>query len=71
MGTDPAKLASSNTPSNKITYEYFAKGTEPTEVSTTYNKLANVSNLTAQYDIYTGNVNLSWSGVSTPSDYED
>lgn len=71
MGTNPAKLASSATPSSKITYEYFKKGTEPTEISTTYNKLSNVSNLTAEYDILTGNVNLSWAAASKGKDYDE
>lgn len=71
MGTEPAKLASANTPKNKITYEYFKKGTEPTEVSTTYNKLTNASGLTATYDPLTRDVILSWNGVASPTDIED
>lgn len=71
MGTNPAKLASSATPKSKITYEYFAKGTEPTEISTTYIKLSNVTNLTASYDVFTGNVNLSWSAAVQGKDYDD
>ena len=71
MGTNPAKLASSSTPKNKITYEYFAKGTEPTEISTTYRKLSNVTNLSASYDIFTGNVTLNWSAAAEGTDYDE
>ncbi len=69
-GTNPGKLASRNTPSSQITYEYFKKGTEPTEVSTTYNKLANVTNLKANYDILTGNVTLNWTAAAQGNDYD-
>lgn len=71
MGTEPAKLASAATPKNKITYEYFKKGTEPTEVSTAYNKLANVTGLTATYYPVTRDVTLNWNAVATPNDIED
>ena len=70
-GTNPAKLASSSTPSNMITYEYFKKGTEPTEISTTYNKLKNVTNLKAEYEPLTNKVYLSWSAASANNDYEE
>lgn len=71
MGTEPAKLASSATPKNKITYEYFKKGTEPTEVSTAYNKLANVTGLTATYYPMTRDVTLNWNAAANPTDVED
>ena len=71
MGTEPAKLASAATPKNKITYEYFKKGTEPTEVSTAYNKLANVTGLTATYYPVTRDVTLNWNAVTAPNDVED
>ncbi len=71
MGTNPAKLASSATPSSKITYEYFKKDTEPKEVSPKYNKLANVKNLSANYDVLTNSVNLSWNAVSKGKDYDE
>jgi len=70
-GSNPAKLASSATPQNKITYEYFAKGTEPKEISTAYIKLKNVTNLKANYDILTGNVNLSWNAAKPNSDFDE
>ena len=68
-GSNPAKLASASTPADKITYEYFRKGTEPTEVSTTYSKLSNVTGLTATYDAATKNVRLSWkASVKSPDE---
>ena len=40
-GTVRAMLPSDNTPSNKITTEYFKSGTEPTMISPVYQKLNN------------------------------
>lgn len=57
--TYPAMLPSSATPSNMITTEYFKKGTEPTEVSTRYSQLNDVSNLTST--ITGSKIKLSWS----------
>jgi len=54
-------LPSENTPSDEIIEEYFAKGTEPTEVSTRYLKLKNVTNLSVSYDPTTMSVNINWS----------
>ena len=70
-GSNPARLASSNTPKDKITYEYFRKGTEPTEISPTYIKLSNVTNLTANYDFLTGNVKLSWTAAAPNVDFDE
>lgn len=70
-GSNPAKLASSNTPKDKITYEYFRKGTEPTEISPTYIKLSNVTNLSANYDFLTGNVKLSWTAAAPNVDFDE
>jgi len=70
-GTDPAKLASSATPKDKVTYEYFKKGTEPTEVSSAYIKQSNVSDLKATYNIYAESVSLTWSGVGPNGESEE
>ncbi|MDD6879658.1 MAG: transglycosylase domain-containing protein [bacterium] len=71
-GTNPAKLASDSTPSNKITYEYFKKGTEPTETSIKYSKLNNVSNLKGNYNASDMSMTLSWSATSSkPSNKEE
>jgi penicillin-binding protein 1A len=59
-GTDPAKLASDFTPKDKITYEYFVRGTEPTQVSDRYKKLEKPSNLTINYNQQTNEITLSW-----------
>lgn len=54
-------LPSENTPEDQKSYECFRTGTEPTEVSTKYDKLKNVTNLSVVYDPTTLSVNLSWS----------
>lgn len=66
IGTNPAKLASEYTPDDKITYEYFKVGTEPTEVSQAYMKLENVKDLEVTYDPSTLKVNLSWTAATKP-----
>lgn len=60
-GSNPIALPSEDTPIDQITYEYFKVGTEPTEVSTKYTKLKNVTNLAVAYDPTTLTVNISWS----------
>ena len=60
-GSDPAKLPSDGTPDDKKVTELFKAGTEPTEVSSTYMKLQNVSNLNG--NISGNRVNLTWDKV--------
>lgn len=61
----PLALPSENTPSDMITTALFKKGTEPTEQSTRFSSLTNISNLKGGA---VGNkVTLSWDGISTPS----
>lgn len=62
------KLASSYTPTEKIVYEYFKKGTEPTEVSTAYQRLPDVTGLSGNYDPNNKTVKLSWNGIALPED---
>lgn len=69
-GSNPAKLAGSGTPESQIVYEYFKKGTEPTESSSKYTKLSNISNLKASYDESSKTVSLSWSKASPLDDAE-
>ncbi len=64
LETIPTQLASDATPKNLRSTEYYKKGTEPTEVSTRFSKLADVSNLT--YTTVGNQVQLSWSPIDTP-----
>ncbi|MDR4888677.1 PBP1A family penicillin-binding protein [Fredinandcohnia sp. QZ13] len=59
-GSSPAKLPSEFTPKDEIVYEYFIRGTEPTEVSDKYDKLNPPSNLSVMYDQVTNQINLTW-----------
>lgn len=59
-GSNPAIKANPYTPSDKITYEYYVKGHEPTQVTTEYTKLDGPSNLSAAYNIDTNEIQLSW-----------
>lgn len=70
-GSNPAKLASDSTPKNSITYEYFKKGTEPTEVSIKYSKLPNVSNLTIDYNVTDLSLTLKWKAVTPKDDVDE
>ena len=71
MGTDvekEPKLPSEYTPEDKIVYEYFKKGTEPTEVSTAYQRLPDPSGLVVTYNPTDLSVNLSWNAIVPPSE---
>src|SRR5690606_42082789 len=57
-GSNPAKLPSEYTPKEDIVYEYFIKGTEPTEVSSKYDKLTAPTNLDVMYDQVTNQHNI-------------
>lgn len=61
-GTNPAMLASENTPADLITYELYKKGTEPTEISPVYQPISNPTNLSISYN--DDKVKLSWTGVT-------
>lgn len=63
--TYPAMLPSEYTPKDMKVTELFKRGTEPTEVSTRYSKLDNVTNLKSSTE---GNqVTLTWDAIKTPS----
>ena len=64
VGTNPPMLPSASTPQDKIVYELFKKGTEPTEISSTYSKLDTPSNFSVNYS--DNKVELSWSRVEDP-----
>lgn len=60
----PAALPSEFTPDDMKVTELFKSGTEPTEVSTRYSKLENISNLKA--DVKDSTVTLTWNKIDTP-----
>lgn len=63
--SNPAMLPSKNTPEDQITYEYFKTGTEPTEVSTKYTSLDNVTNLNVTYDVALSTINMTWTKATS------
>ncbi|MDA1475281.1 PBP1A family penicillin-binding protein [Bacillus changyiensis] len=64
-GSNPAALASSNTPADKKLTEYFVKGTEPTTVSNKYEEkeedVKKPSGLSAHYDKESNSIKVTWS----------
>ena len=60
----PAKLPSAYTPEDKKVTELFKKGTEPTEVSERYDKLADVTELKGKLKDKT--ITLTWKAIETP-----
>lgn len=60
-GSNPAKLASEYTPEDKIIYEYFVRGTEPTEVSDRYKELLSPTLPNVNYDQTLDELTLTWS----------
>ncbi|MBR1416793.1 MAG: transglycosylase domain-containing protein, partial [Bacilli bacterium] len=63
--TVPLQLPSAYTPSSMRKTELFKAGTEPSEVSTRYEKLENASN--GRSTISDNSINLSWDPAPTPS----
>jgi penicillin-binding protein 1A len=59
------KLASEFTPQDQIIYEWFKRGTEPTEVSTRYMRLGSVPDFSVSYEPGKNRVNMSWGRVGT------
>lgn len=66
VGSDPAMLPSSNTPESQITYEYFKRGTEPTETSTKNQKLDPVKNLKVSYSKAAEKITITWDKLNAP-----
>ncbi len=60
--TYPAKLPSENTPDNLLITELFKKGSEPTEVSTRFTTLENVTN--AKGSLSGNTITLSWDAIT-------
>lgn len=64
LETNPVQLASEFTPDSLKSSEYFRKGTEPTDVSTRFSQLENVTNLS--YTSVGNQIQLSWTPIDTP-----
>ena len=60
----PAALPSAHTPDDMKVTELFKAGTEPTEVSSRYDTLADVTNLKAT--ISSGKATITWDPIATP-----
>lgn len=58
IGTE--KKASPFTPKDKVSYELFVRGTEPTEVSDAYDEIPAPTGLSAEYDESSQSIYLSW-----------
>ena len=59
FGTWPAQLPSEYTPNELIVYEYFKKGTQPTEVSSRFIKFNDVTNIKTE-KIDNNTVEITW-----------
>ena len=66
--TYPAQLPSEYTPDSLKITELWKAGTEPTEVSDRFSKLADVTNLNSSVSGNT--LTLSWNGIATPSMFD-
>lgn len=62
--TVPLQLASEFTPEDMRITDLFKEGTEPTDVSTRYQKLNSPTN--AKYTFNGTSLKLSWTGIATP-----
>ena len=65
--SNPGALASSNTPADQITYEYYKKGTEPTETSSKYNRLDTPTGLKVTYSESKQQISITWNKQTTPT----
>ncbi|MGG4264164.1 PBP1A family penicillin-binding protein [Peribacillus simplex] len=68
-GSNPAVKANKYTPSDKITYEYYVKGHEPTQVTTEYKKMDSPG-INASYNKESNEIKLSWSYPKGDAKYE-
>ncbi|MDM5222224.1 PBP1A family penicillin-binding protein [Peribacillus sp. NJ11] len=68
-GSNPAVKANEYTPSSKITYEYYVKGHEPTQVTTEYEKIDSPG-INASYNQESNAINLSWSYPKGKAQFE-
>ncbi len=65
LETFPPQLPSANTPADMIETELFIKGTEPDQVSSRYNNLANPTNVNSS--IVANTVSITWDPIPTPN----
>lgn len=73
-GSNPPSLPSASTPEDQIVYEYFKKGSEPTETSSKYNKIATPTGLKVSYNEKKEQITITWNKQNTPTanvDYGD
>ena len=68
FGTWPAQLPSEYTPSDLIRTEYFKKGTQPTEVSTRFQKFNDVTNIKTTKS--GGSTKITWD-YTTPEEFTE
>ena len=66
VGSNPARIAGAGY-SGAVTYEYFKKGSEPTNTQTEESNLSAPTNLKATYNSSNNSVSLSWDAVTPPS----
>ncbi|HHY73205.1 MAG TPA: PBP1A family penicillin-binding protein [Bacillus bacterium] len=59
-GSNPPKMPSVLTPDSQIVYEYFVKGTEPTEVSDQFDKIPSVQNVETTFNRDENKIVLKW-----------
>ncbi|RFU60086.1 transglycosylase domain-containing protein [Bacillus sp. V59.32b] len=69
-GSDPAMLPSEYTPKDRIVYEYFVKGTEPTQVTKEFDKLEGPQNVKASFDEESKEIKLEWDYPESDEDVE-
>lgn len=67
VNRDP-KLPSQYTPADQVVYEWFKKGTEPTEVSTAYQRLSDITGLSGSYNETNKTVTLTWNAIKKPEE---
>ncbi|MGD7021974.1 PBP1A family penicillin-binding protein [Rossellomorea vietnamensis] len=63
-GSNPARLPSDYTPEDRITYELFVRGTEPSKVSEQFDKIPAPKGLEGEFDNDKKTITLTW-------DYDD
>lgn len=68
-GSNPAALPSEFTPDNLKVKELFKSGTEPTDISTRFSKLSDVTNIKA--NLLDNKLKITWKEIETPDAISD